>query len=158
MESSFDLKSNYEKNYNLFKIKRSKDINEIFYDVKLDSKSKLDNQNPINIYWLNYLEDGRKENLRWIQNNYSYGLEFQCISDNYADFKFVSFDKRLFKLKKNKDELYQVCTSINSKESILNFIFIQMDGGTFMIPKISRVELHVQDANTNEYFTEIIIP
>lgn len=33
-----------------------------------------------------------------------------------------------------------------------------MDGGTFMIPKISRVELHVQDANTNEYFTEIIIP
>jgi hypothetical protein len=37
-------------------------------------------------------------------------------------------------------------------------IFIQIDGGTFWLPKISSVELHAKDAKTGNTILETINP
>lgn len=156
--SSFASKIASNKSYHLFKIERSKDANEIFYDVNLDSKSNLDLNNPISIYWIKQTENGKIEPLTWIQKNYAYGIEYLSKDKTQAEFQFVSYNKRQFKIKKDKNNLFQVYTISNNKQVIVNRIFIQIDGGTFWFPEISRVELHAQDIHTNAKHIEIINP
>lgn len=142
----------------LFKIERSKDANQIFYDVLTNSKNHLYKDNPINIYWIKKTEGNKIKPLTWIQQHYAYGLDFTYTSEKIAQFHFVSYDKRNFTLKQDKKDCFKVFTELNGKEVIVNRIFIQIDGGTFWFPKISKVELHVQDPTTNKKLIEIINP
>lgn len=156
--SSFASKLASNKSYHLFKIERSKDANEIFYDVNLDSKKNIDISNPLNIYWIKHTANGKIEPLTWIQQKYAYGVEYLSKSKNTAEFQFVSYNKRQFQIKTDSKGDFKVFTKSKNKLVIVNRIFIQIDGGTFWFPTISRVELHTQDIQTNEKSIEIINP
>ncbi|PJA08716.1 MAG: DUF4833 domain-containing protein [Flavobacteriales bacterium CG_4_10_14_0_2_um_filter_32_8] len=142
----------------LFKIERSKDANEIFYDINLEKTGTLSITEPIYPYWRRQTEGGAIKPLTWIQQHYAYGLEYVYASGNYAKFHFVSYKKRDFVLKKNASGDFKVFTQLNNKEVEVNRIFIQIDGGTFWFPKISKVELHTKEAVTNKNIVEIIKP
>ena len=157
INSSF-INETQNKSYHLFKIERSKDANEIFYDINTEKTGCLNINNPINPYWIRATEGGLLKPLTWIQQNYAYGLEYAHKSENQAKFHFVSYKKRDFILKRNAQGYFKVFTQLNQKEVIVNRIFIQIDGGTFWFPKISQVELHVQDPTTNKKLIEIITP
>ncbi|MBW6481632.1 MAG: DUF4833 domain-containing protein [Vicingaceae bacterium] len=146
------------KEFHLFKIERSKDNNQIFYDLNVVENGLLKPENPINPYWIRKTEGGVIKPLTWIQNNYAYGLEYIYKSETYAKFHFVSYKKRDFVLKKNKEGIFKVYTNLNNKEVEVNRIFIQIDGGTFWFPKISKVELHTNDPLTKKNIVEIIKP
>jgi len=150
--------NNKEAHGSLFKIERSRDADQIFYDLQVVSKDKLDKNNPINIYWVKETEGGKTKPLTWVQQHYAYGLKYTYSSENIAKFHFVSYNKKRFTLKKDKTGKFQVFTKVNEKEVIVNRIFIQIDGGTFWFPKISRVELHGQNPLTNKSLVEIINP
>lgn len=145
-------------NSHLFKIARSKDANEIFYDINVTQSGKLNIENPVQVYWIKYADKGQKESLTWIQDNYAYGLKFLKATENEAKFQFVSYDKRTFLVQKDQDGVFKVFTLSEKKLVAVNRIFIQIDGGTFWFPKISKVELHATDAATEEEKVEIIIP
>lgn len=142
----------------LFKIERSKDANEIFYDINLEKTGTLSITEPIYPYWRRQTEGGAIKPLTWIQQHYAYGLEYIYSSENYAKFHFVSYKKRDFVLKKDSSGDFKVFTQLNNKEVEVNRIFIQIDGGTFWFPKISKVELHTNDPVTNKNIVEIIKP
>lgn len=142
----------------LFKIERSKDANEIFYDINLEKTGALSITEPIYPYWRRQTEGGAIKPLTWIQQHYAYGLEYIYSSENYAKFHFVSYKKRDFVLKKDSNGDFKVFTQLNNKEVEVNRIFIQIDGGTFWVPKISKVELHTNDPVTNKNIVEIIKP
>lgn len=145
-------------NSHLFKIGRSKDANEIFYDINVTQSGKLNIENPVQVYWIKYADKGQKESLTWIQDNYAYGLKFLKATESEAKFQFVSYDKRTFLVQKDQDGVFKVFTLSKKKLVAVNRIFIQIDGGTFWFPKISKVELHATDAATGEEKVEIIIP
>lgn len=142
----------------LFKIERSKDANQILYDVCTVANNKLDVENPIFPYWIRKTEGNKIKPLTWIQEHYAYGLEFTYSSEQMAHFHFVSYNKRNFTLKKDKQGDFKVYTKLNNKEVIVNRIFIQIDGGTFWVPKISKVELHTIEPNSGKELLEIIHP
>lgn len=152
-ENKSDVHSNA-----LFKIERSKDANEIFYELRTLPNNSLDKENPINIYWVRNTEGGKTKPLTWIQQHYAYGLEFTFSTQQNAKFHFVSYDKKDFTLKKDVEGNFKVFTVKDKKEVIVNRIFIQIDGGTFWFPTISRVELHTTDPITNIDEVEIINP
>lgn len=143
--------------YHLFKIERSKDANEIFYDVNINSNNEL-SQNPISIYWIKQTNDGKKEPLTWIQKNHAYGIEYLNKNKETAKFQFVSYHKRQFIIEKDNNGLFKVFTNFENKKMIVNRIYIQIDGGTFWFPKISRVVLYYQDLQTKKQLIETIIP
>ena len=58
--------------------------------------------------------------------------------------------------KANRD--YRVFIEIEGEEVEVERIFIQMDGGTFWIPNISRVEIHAVKSGENKALVEIITP
>jgi uncharacterized protein DUF4833 len=142
----------------LFKIERSKDDNQIFYELTTLIKSGLNEDNPINIYWVKNTEGGIMKPLSWIQQHYAYGLEFTSSTSQMAKFHFVSYDKKDFTLKKDVEGNFKVFTLKDKKEVIVNRIFIQIDGGSFWFPTISRVELHTTDPLTDSDEVEIIHP
>lgn len=157
INSSF-INETQNDSYHLFKIERSKDANEIFYDINLEKTGTLSITEPIYPYWRRQTEGGAIKPLTWIQQHYAYGLEYIYSSENYAKFHFVSYKKRDFVLKKDSSGDFKVFTQLNNKEVEVNRIFIQIDGGTFWFPKISKVELHTNDPVTNKNIVEIIKP
>ena len=142
----------------LFKIERSKDSNQIFYDVNLDNAGVLDSKAPISVYWKRNTEGGTIKPLTWIQQKFAYGLRFLNVNDEYATFQFVSYDKLSFTLKKKKGNQYEVYTKYNSKLLKMDRIYIQLDGGTFWFPNITAVEIYAKDVATGEDVIEIINP
>ncbi len=144
--------------HSLFKIERSKDNNQIFYDVNVDNAGILNDEKPISVYWRRNTEGGTIKPLTWIQQKFAYGLKFINVNDEYATFKFVSYDKMFFTLKKKKDDQFEVYTKYNGKLLKMNRIFIQLDGGTFWVPNITAVEIYAQDMKTGKNVIEIIKP
>lgn len=142
----------------LFKIGRSKDANEIYYSVKTTSDGSLDLSNPIHIYWIKFTKDGVVEPLTRIQNAFAYGLKFLKLTPEKADFQFVSYANRTFSLRKTKAGNFSVFTTNNGTEVEVERIFIQIDGGTFWLPKIPKVELHSRIPVGGDPLVEIIIP
>jgi len=142
----------------LFKIARSKDANEIFYAARVTNKHQLDVSNPVDVYWIKHTDGNMQVPLTWIQRKYAYGLQFLTVEESEAVFQFVSYNKRNFTLKKDQTGEFSVFTYSQGKEVKVERIFIQIDGGTFWLPKISGVELHGKDSNTGTKILEIINP
>lgn len=155
---SFNNENSASTRNHLFKIERSKDANEIFYDINSTLSGKLNTENPIQVYWIKHAEKAQAEPLTWIQEKYSYGLKFLKVSENEAEFQFVSYNKRNFFIKKLERNVFKVFTISEKKLVEVNRIFIQIDGGTFWLPKISRVELHATNVKSGAKTIEIINP
>ena len=142
----------------LFKIGRSKDANEIFYEVKTTTSGSLDLKEPVKIYWIKYTENNEIEPLTMIQQKFAYGLKFLEVTTEKAEFQFVSYAKRTLTLRKNNTGKYGVFTEVEGKEVELERVFIQIDGGSFWFPKITRVEIHAKKAEAGKLVVEVIKP
>lgn len=140
-----------------FIIERSKDANQIFYVVN-EHQQMLDTEEPINFYWIKHTENGKKEVLTWIQKKYAYGLKYLKKTPNEAIFQFVSYDKQTFHLRKDTDGRFKVFTVFNTKNIILNRIYIHIKGGTFWIPKIPQIDIEGIELKTRQKITEVFKP
>ena len=153
-----DKDSTYYTINSLFKIERSKDNNQILYDVNLDKSGHINRKNPINIYWIRNTEGGKIKPLTWIQQKFAYGLHFINVNKEYANFKFVSYNKMMFTLKRIKNNQFEVYTKHNNKLLKINRIFIQINGGSFWVPNITAVEIYARNMKTGKNVIETITP
>lgn len=145
-------------NYHLFKIDRSKDKNVVLYDINLTETGQLHSKKPINYYWIKNEKKGNIEGLTWIQKKYAYGIDYLAITDEFATFKFVSYDKLTFTLKKSKDKKYHVFTKFNDKLVKVKYVFVQIDGGTFWIPNVTEVKIYATEVKTGKEVIKTIYP
>ncbi len=147
-------------NYHLFKIERSRDNNEIFYDINIDKNGNLDKSCPINIYWIKKA-DNKIEPLTWIQDQYAYGVKIINIEEQpntVIHFRFVSYEKLIFKLVETDDNEFKVYTKSGNNVIEVERIFIQIDNDSFWFPAISHVEIHGENSLTGKSIIEIIKP
>ena len=74
-------------------------------------------------------------------------------------FNFVSYKKKiLYLIKSSFDKKYHVYYNFNNKMFILQKIHIQIEGGTFWVPKVKYLEIILNDPSSNEKKIEKIIP
>ncbi|OFY61090.1 MAG: hypothetical protein A2X04_00535 [Bacteroidetes bacterium GWF2_41_9] len=146
--------------YDLFKIGRSRDANEIIYSINFDQPGHPDKSDPIEIHWIKRTNNNKVEPLTWIQKKYAYGIKFlnELKKEDEIYFQFVSYDKRTFILKKNVENCYKVFTISGEKEVEVSRIFIEINGGSFWLPTVSRVELHGKEPGTGNLAMETINP
>ncbi len=145
----------------LFYIQRSINISVINYVLNNDEKGELNITEPIKIYWKNYASDGSIEPLNYIQRKFAYGIEIKMLDaeKKLFCFNFVSYKKKkIFLIKSLIDNKYQAICEMNNKMAILNKIFIQIEGGSFWVPKIKYIEISGKDFSKNEEIIERIIP
>lgn len=141
----------------LFKIERTRDADEVYYDVNLRADGSLHMENPVSVYWVRHTSDGRQEPLTWPQKRYAYGLTVLERAKDRVAFQFVSYNKMTFVVKRDRDGIFKVYAS-NGYESEVRGIRVYFKPGTLIIPSIEKVELHTIHAGTGTLMVHAIRP
>lgn len=145
----------------LFYVQRTINENTIVYTLNEDSKGNLDEKEPIKAYWIKYAQGGKVDPLTYIQKNFAYGVNAKVIDKEKKSFSFsfVSYHKKQFYLMKSTvDNKYHVYGYINDKLTILNNIYVKIEGGTFWVPNVKYAEVKAKDPATLSEIVEIIKP
>ena len=139
-----------------FHIKRSRDASQIVYKIN-ERNGKLDQDDPIEAFWVRYKTDGRVEPITYIQKEFSYGLKFSHIAPEEASFHIAAYDEQELFLRKKCDE-YRVYTFIDGTLMELDYIYVHFEGGTDWLPTVKYAKLYTHDLATNEPMTTTILP
>lgn len=124
----------------LFYLQRTPNKNTIMCELNYSS-GKLDDDDPVHVYWLRYTEQGQKQELSFIQRKFAYGMKSRKLADNKYEIYFVSYKKFKMQLGTGADKKYHVFATINNKESILTKIYLHINGGSFWSPNVEYVEV-----------------
>jgi len=110
-------------NYTLFYITRNKNINTVFYDANFKSKGVIDPENPVDIYFVNYAEDGKRRDLNYIENALAYGIKYEKSGNDRFYIWLKAFPHRQLIMEIQNDKPVVWCT-IAGKKAMLTHIHV----------------------------------
>lgn len=140
----------------LFYLQRDPNTNTIICQLNVDHSGRLDQDKPVNVFWMRYAENGQKSDLNLIQRKFAYGINSRPLGNDKYELKFVSYGKFPLYLMKDKNNQYHVYATVAKKQIILRRIFVRIQGGTFWVPNVKYVELRGVDSATGENVVERI--
>lgn len=141
----------------LFKIERTRDADEVYYDANLLADGSLHLENPVSVYWVRHTADGRHEPLTWMQRRYAYGLNILERATDRVVFQFVSYSKMTFVLRRDRHGVFKVFVANTHKSQVMG-IRVFFEPGTLLLPSIEKVELHTIHAGTGSLMVQAIRP
>jgi hypothetical protein len=144
----------------LFYVQRTPNTNTIVYNLNFDKGGKLNKEEPVLAYWIRYQEQGQIAELNYIQRKYAYGVVSTLTDEKKESYsvEFVSYSKRKLSLLKSANGEYHAYTTIKGKTAILNSVFLNIEGGSFWMPRITSVEIKGTDPDTKAEVVEIFKP
>ena len=126
----------------LFYLQRDPNTNTIICELNMKANGELNEESPINVYWIRYQDNKEKKDLNYIQRKFAYGMESEALGNDRYKLNFVSYKKLpLLLAKSNVDNKYHVYVTANNKKIQLERIFLRIEGGTFWVPNVKYVEL-----------------
>lgn len=126
----------------LFYLQRDPNTNTIICELNMKANGELNEESPINVYWIRYQDNQEKKDLNYIQRKFAYGMESEALGNDRYKLNFVSYKKLpLLLAKSNVDNKYHVYVTANNKKIQLERIFLRIEGGTFWVPNVKYVEL-----------------
>ncbi|RYF85063.1 MAG: DUF4833 domain-containing protein [Chitinophagaceae bacterium] len=142
----------------LFYLQRSNDSNTVIYELNKEFEKQLSNADPVSVYWIRYEKGGRKENISFIESRFAYGLTARKSNDTNYELRLVSYPAQALYLVKSRDGQYNVFTKINGKLSVLNRIFINVEGGSFWSPNVTYIQLNGVEVGSGKKTEQKIKP
>jgi len=142
----------------LFYIHKNTNPNAIVYALNLNSNNKIDSQNPIEVFWRRYQEDGRRKKLAWLEKTFAFDFKVKPVKgkENTFAFSLIAMkDKQLYATQNKKGEPVVLMT-ISGKIAILEKIYLMVDD-TKRIQSVSSMELFGKDPKTGLLIYEKII-
>jgi len=141
----------------LFFIQRSLNSNTIIYDAKFDHHGNLNAENPMDIYWIRYDENGQRMELRKMEKALAFGIEYSRI-ENYKNQYKVNIVAE-----KNKDILLKQIAPfeakayvlIDNKMSQLSYLYLEAEDG--IIPELKSIEYFGVDTLTKKSTYEKVL-
>lgn len=137
----------------LFYLQRTSNTNTIVYELNL-KKGRLDESNPVHVFWLRYAEKGQRAELSFIQRVFAYGVKVKHLSDSSYRIRLVSYAGYSMYLKKTGENKYRLYADINGKQMILSHIFVKIVGGSMWSPDIEYFEVSGIDPATGKPVAE----
>lgn len=143
----------------LFFVQRTPNLNTIVYELNLKNDGKLNEDEPVHPFWIQYAGGGEHRELNYIQRKFAYGLKVEPMDGDRYKLTFVSYKKRNFYLVyAPRDNRYHVYGSINNKVALINRMYIQIDpGGSFWSPNVKYIQLAGREVSTGKEMTERIM-
>lgn len=123
----------------LFTIERSLNEDRIVYFLHLDEKGNPAKETPISLKWQDNQNSGELVPINWIKKRFGYGIDILSHQGDQVTFQFVSYDKKIFTLKKDLFGNYGVFAKINERMMKIRHIYLEIDGGSFWKPNITEV-------------------
>jgi hypothetical protein len=134
----------------LFYLQRDPNTNTIIYQLNVNSAGKVDEDEPINIFWLRYDEQGQRQELNFIQRKFAYGLRAEKVGPEKYVLKFAAYNKVPFYLMRSGlDRAFHVFTVVNNRQIVLTRVYLRIEGGTFWVPNVRYIEFKGWDATTH---------
>jgi len=142
----------------LFYLQRTPNTNTIVYELNLEN-GRINNEEPIHIYWIRYPEGGVIKELNYVQKHFAYGVKAEPLNDGRYRLTFAAYKKRNFYLSlAARDNKYHVYGTINNKMAMLIRVFIQIDpGGTFWAPNVKYIDIKGRETGTGKEVVERIL-
>ncbi|MEP7256912.1 MAG: DUF4833 domain-containing protein [Flavitalea sp.] len=137
----------------LFYLQRTQNTNTIVYELQYNN-GILNEEEPVNVYWLRYAEKGQREGLSFIQRKFAYGIKVKFLSKDKYQVQSVAYKKLIMHLMKGDSGMYHIYVTINQRPSVLSRIFIKINGGSFWSPNIEYIELRGIDTVTGKELIE----
>jgi hypothetical protein len=137
----------------LFYLQRNPNTNTIVCELN-HKNGVVDTDDPIHVFWIRFGEDGKKEELNFVQRKFAYGVKSTQIGKDKYELNFVSYKKYPMYLMKGVNNKFNVYASINQKQAILNRIFVKINGGSFWSPNVEYVEIRGIDPATGKEVME----
>ncbi len=146
-----------KKNLMLFTIERSKNANVVHYDARLTSDGKLDSRDPVSAYWIMRAEDGRREELNWMEKEKGYGFDIKPDpSVNGYKMTLMAAPQQQIVVKKC-GETTRAEVVINGRLAVLEKIYINaVDGLTG--PKVHFIMVYGKDLKTGRKLSQKSVP
>ena len=139
----------------LFYLQRDPNTNTVIYQLNVDGAGKLDEDEPVHVFWIRYAEQGQQKELNFIQRKFAYGITTKKLAPDKYELKFAAYNKiRFYLMKSGPDNAFHIYTTIANKQSVLERIFLRIDGGTFWVPNVKYVEFKGWNAATREQVVE----
>jgi hypothetical protein len=142
----------------LFYIHKNTNPNAVVYALNLNENNKIDTQNPIEVFWRRYQEDGRKKKLAWLEKTFAFDFKVKPVKgkENFFAFNLIAMkDKKLYASQNKKGEPI-VFMTIAGKTSLLEKLYIMVDD-TKRIQSVLSIEIFGKDPKTGELIYEKII-
>lgn len=146
-----------KKTRSLFIIERSKNANVVHYDAKVTSDGKLDPREPVIAYWIMRAEDGRREELNWIENEKGYGFDIKP-DPSVNGYKMTLMAAPLQQiLVKKMGKTIRAEVAINGRPAVLEKIYINAEEG-LTGPKVRYIMVYGKDLKTGKKLSQKSVP
>jgi Domain of unknown function (DUF4833) len=123
----------------LFVIRRSKNRNTIYFDVRTPAESAADPAQPVNVYWRLFEEDGRTEPLTWAERELAYGYEVVgARARDVFHIRLRACNGRTIQV--HLDGTPRALLPIAGKPAVLREIYVATDESA-LVPKVRHVDL-----------------
>lgn len=142
----------------LFYIHKNTNPNAVVYALKLDANKKINTEEPIEVFWRRYQEDGRRKKLGWLEKTFAFDFKVKPVSgkSNTYSFSLVAMkNKKLYATQNKKGEPI-VFMNISGKTAILEKIYLMVDD-TKRIQSVLSMELFGRAPKTGELIYEKIM-
>ncbi len=140
----------------LFVIERSINRNVVHYDARLTTDGKIDPREPVVAYWVMLAEDGRREDLNWLERTKAYGFSIHPDSHPGAyRMTLVPYPERQITVYQNA-EGPKAEVVIAGRAAILQKVYIDAVE-RFGLPKVRYIELFGRDLQTKHVLSEKIV-
>lgn len=143
-----DVAADSIKSENLFYIERNKNTNRALYDARIQPDGYLFEDEPLDVYWLMYADNGEREELNRIENNRAYGVNIEKYKKDKLEFTLSANDERKLFVRRINNE-YKAIIELDQKEFILDYIYVTADEESFM-PTVQYIEIFANDIATGE--------
>lgn len=134
----------------IFYIQRNLNSNTIIYDANFDKNGNINAENPIDVYWIRYDEQGQRMELRSIEKALAFGIEHSKheIYENQFKVVIVAEKNRELILKQTAPFEAKAYININNKMSELSYLYLDAIDG--IIPRLQSIEYYGIDTITKK--------
>jgi len=140
----------------LFIIQRSKNANEVHYEVQVGANGELAAE-PVIAYWVMKAEGGGREDLTFFEREMAYGFEvLEPDERGDREMKLVAWEDRSIRLTREKAGNWRAVTMIDGVEAYLTRLFIQTDEGG-LTPSVEYVDLFGEAVDGGEPVQERVV-
>ena len=140
----------------LFVVERSVNANVVLYEARSRADGSLDGDRPVRVSWRLDAQDGRREDLNFIERLRAYGIAVKPMGERDTWRLTVrALPSRPLVLRAGAGCPF-VTAEIAGRDAVLRRVFVEATGG--LLPRVASVELSGFDLETSLPITERFVP
>jgi len=141
----------------LFYLQRSNNSNTVVYEANVKRNGQLDQDEPVNVYWLRFNTNGERRALKTTERLFAYGVESERLRKNEFHVNLVSYEDRKARVFIGRDGKPRAAMDVDGRPAILRWAYVTVDTDG-VTPKVLKVDLFGEDMVTGKMLHERITP